>query len=152
MSTPTAPLIRQLHHALSVLDDCPVECDGFARLATTVLTQLGIEHKVHTGAVQVGDTAGDDVDLPYHFWLICDSDEGAVLIDYRLRMWLGNEAPHGVMGAAKTDAGFEVGDYRYLGGPILMPVLPENLFDLLASPVTLKTAMTQAKSPVSAAL
>ncbi len=73
---------------LQALDAAPVECDGFATLATTALTYAGIEHDVLFGMLATGNGS-----LP-HF---CIKVKEAIF-DYRARMWIGERAPHGVVG------------------------------------------------------
>jgi len=148
MKTDATSLIHQLSHALGDLEDAPVECDGYARLATTILNHLGIEHTVYCGSAAIRDASGELSVVPYHFWLVRESDQGPVLIDYRLRMWLGEAAPHGVFEATRTDKGFAVGDYEYTGKPIDTPILPDNLFALLATDFDLPSALARARTPI----
>lgn len=74
---------------LAPLDQAPVECDGFVRLASILLTREGLEHEVHVGRLSL---AGANSISP-HFWIALP---GGLVCDYRARMWLGELAPHGV--------------------------------------------------------
>lgn len=74
---------------LASLDQAPVECDGFARLASILLTREGLEHEVHVGRLSLAGAGAIDP----HFWI---SLPGGLICDYRARMWLGDQAPHGV--------------------------------------------------------
>jgi hypothetical protein len=69
-------------------DGYPLECDGFTRVAAFLLRMNDVLHKTCIGEVQLGDKS-----FRPHFWIELDSGE---VVDYRLRMWFGDEAPHGV--------------------------------------------------------
>lgn len=84
----------QIRSLLDSYDACEVECDGFTRIAHHVLTNRGIEHDVYCGHV----VRGGDVVSP-HFWIRLP--DGST-IDYRLRMWTDDTAPHGVFIADGT--------------------------------------------------
>ncbi len=105
----------ELSRTLGRLDGAAVECDGFARLATTVLEHLGISHRVIRGSV-----TGPDGRIPYHFWI----EVGGLICDYRARMWLGPDAPHGVFVPSPA--------WRYTGDEVQMPPLPEKIFAIMA--------------------
>ena len=61
--------------------------DGFVFAAIWLLEREGIDYDVWEGMVTFrGKT------LPEHYWIRC----GDLLIDYRLRMYFGPDAPHGV--------------------------------------------------------
>lgn len=70
---------------LQALDSAPVECDGFANLARVALAYAGFEHDVLFGALDTGRGT-----LP-HLCIRLDD----VIYDYRARMWIGEDAPHG---------------------------------------------------------
>lgn len=73
--------------------DCPgLECDGFSRIASYLLRRAGIEHTVMRGSVR--SPWGK---IPLHLWI----ETGEFTVDYRLRMWLGDKAPHGVFDASE---------------------------------------------------
>lgn len=72
---------------LNRLDRLPLECDGFTRVASYILTINNIDHKVMAGSVLT--TEGH---IEPHFWI----EAGGWTVDYRLRMWAGQEMPHGV--------------------------------------------------------
>ena len=122
-----------LERILAPLDACPVECDGFVRLASGVLNAYGIPYTVCQGSLEESDGTG----IPLHFWLQCDGGNGAFLvIDYRARMWLGEEAPHGVGLSLplSTADGFDynVDGYRYTGQPVELSPITPTLFQILA--------------------
>ena len=105
---------------LSPYDHAPVECDGFTRIAHTKLVEHGIEHTVMFGWVAMGERRVT------HLWVELPSGE---TVDYRARMWLGEEAPHGV---------FDPTDYpevEYLGEEMEMEVPSPFLFETLITPV-----------------
>lgn len=64
-----------------------LECDGFSRVASYILTKAEIPHRVLRGRVETLTC-----NVAPHFWL----EAYGWRIDYRLRMWAGPEAPHGV--------------------------------------------------------
>ena len=87
---------KRLAELLDQHDQCKVECDGFVRIASHELSKAEIPHKVLSGCARVGNE-GDETLIPLHFWIEVDDGEGSVLtVDYRLRMWAGSDAPHGV--------------------------------------------------------
>lgn len=106
---------------LETYSNAPVECDGFTRIAHSVLTEVGIPHSCMQG--QLVSASGNE-ELPIHFWI--KLNDGRV-IDYRARMWLGDDAavPHGVF---KTD---EYPNWRYLGTEITLPVFSATMIQLL---------------------
>lgn len=92
-----------------------LECDGFSRVVTYVLKTNGVGHTVYEGRCIVGEKTVEP-----HFWVTA----GRYIIDYRLQVWAGNDAPHGV---------FEASSYphvKYEGEPVDMQV-SSVLFDIL---------------------
>ena len=79
---------------LDKYDVCSVECDGFTRIAHSVLFRHHVPHHVYVGTVTMGDET-----IPLHYWI--ELPDGTV-VDYRLRMWLGDTAPHGVFPPTAT--------------------------------------------------
>ena len=79
-----------------------LECDGATIAISTFLRNHGVEHVVKCGVVKVTAGGRDGVFAP-HFWV----EIGKKVIDFRLRMWFGNEPdiPHGVF--APGDCGIE---------------------------------------------
>lgn len=77
---------------LNKLDRLPLECDGLTRVIHTLLERDSIAHKVCIGTVDasVGSYRGS---IPYHLWI--ELEDGRI-IDLRARMWLGENAPHGI--------------------------------------------------------
>jgi len=91
MTRTAAASYEELSAIGSRLDACAVECDGFARLVAYELTRRQIEHETRVGRV-----AWLGGELPLHFWTIA----GGLVLDYRLRLWFGSGAPHGVFPAS----------------------------------------------------
>lgn len=89
--TPSAhhPAHDSLAAWLAPLDQAPVECDGFVRLASILLAREGLEHEVHVGRLSLPGARS----ISPHFWIALP---GGLICDYRARMWLGDQAPHGV--------------------------------------------------------
>lgn len=74
--------------------DLKLECDGMTRVLSYLLRQNGIEHSYCMGYISRIDKEGFGMIIP-HFWI--ELPDGAT-VDYRARMWLGNEdcIPNGV--------------------------------------------------------
>lgn len=88
---------RELWHIEGLLCDHDeelkhLECDGFTRVAHYVLHTNGVSHRCYKGTCTVGDKTIDP-----HFWIVA----GNLIVDYRLRMWAGDDAPHGVFESKK---------------------------------------------------
>lgn len=106
--------IRQL---LVEIENAPVECDGFTRLAATILHRNGIEYKAYTGSV----SHNDEQVIPYHFWLTVNDH----IIDYRAQMWIGKHAPHGIFLES------EYPDFKFEGNETIIEPLDDFLFMVL---------------------
>jgi len=115
-------MIERLRALLDPLDGADVECDGMARLVSTVLARERIEHRTFVGQLQL-----DGQTVRSHFW----TEVGPLLIDYRARMWLGfrDDAPHGV--CVKSDLAAQ-----YQGEEFPLDPLPAHVFTLLSLPRT----------------
>lgn len=87
------------------VDQYRVECDGATRIVHLALVRAGVAHECMEGYVL--DRHGDAVVQP-HYWVEAED----FLIDYRLRLWAGPEAPHGVF------LDDEHRGFHYIGEPI----------------------------------
>lgn len=78
-------------HLLHTLDGLALECDGMARVVSTLLQRERIVHRVLVGRLAI-----DRVGAIAHHWWVALAD-GRVL-DLRARMWLGSDVavPHGL--------------------------------------------------------
>lgn len=114
-------LTHKVQQLLDPYDSSHTECDGMTRICHTVLTQLGIEHQPMVGTLAVLTRKQL---IPLHLWI--DLPNG-YKIDYRARMWLGDEkgVPHGVFHPQH----FPV--IVYTGAPIQLQPLPPVLFEIL---------------------
>lgn len=94
-----------------------LECDGFTRVAFTLLERNGITCKAFVGRLDVADGV-----IPLHFWLEVDE----FIIDYKAQMWLGGhpDVPHGIMHRSEVAK-------LYQGGQIDMEPLPEVIYKIL---------------------
>lgn len=83
---------QELELALLHLDDAKIECLDMSMTISRLLTDAGIWHTVKTGTA-IHNQNGDWV-IP-HTWI--ELEDGCV-IDFRLRMWLGDydSIPHGI--------------------------------------------------------
>nr|WP_192963334.1 hypothetical protein [Pseudomonas fluorescens] len=110
-------LYAEIHQLLMPYDKAPVECDGFTRLAHTALADAGVAHTCHIGRIVSAD---GERQSPIHYWIELT---GGVIIDYRARMWLGNDegVPHGVF----CPDGYK--SWVYQGSAIELPLLSSIL-------------------------
>jgi len=89
--------LRDLHSALLLVDDAPLECDGHTMMISNALSNASIPHERILGTVR---NSHNEFCLYPHLWLKLDD----YIIDYRLRMWLNvpygtsisQSAPHGI--------------------------------------------------------
>lgn len=116
--------VERLCELLDELDDANAECDGVARLVSTVLSRHGIEHQVYAGTIRrKSESGGADTVMGSHHWVEC----GQLRIDYRARMWLGTDAcvPHGVHSPLRYPL------IAYVGTPIYLEPLSDQLFSIV---------------------
>ena len=130
------PMLFQLREILDQHDRCRVECDGFIRIAAYVLEQAGIPFKVYTGYAYVrnADDTDDDLVNP-HWWIeVQDEDDLTLTVDYRLRMWCGDHAPHGVF-YANDEYGIQYGDLPDSSLKVEVPDFKtsKQIFEILTS-------------------
>ena len=92
-----------------------LECDGTTRVLHYALNKAGIPHKIYTGDVTFNGKV-----VPLHFWIKLPDGR---IIDYKLRMWIGNSAPEGI---------FEPKGIEYNGVEVDLPV-NEMLYQILTS-------------------
>ena len=91
-----------------------LECDGLTRVCHYVLRQHGIAHRCFSGECKFGKTT-----VPVHFWIT----SGRYVVDYRLRMWCGDEAPHGVFEADSSDVEYHGEEIQLNVPPVLFSIL-----------------------------
>lgn len=80
---------------LTYFDDMPLECDGMTRVLSTVLAKQGVKHTVAGGLLSGGERG----QIP-HYWIELPDKR---IIDLRARMWMGENAPHGVFENKRLD-------------------------------------------------
>lgn len=107
----------QVRTLTSPFDGAQLECDGMTRVLHTVLADNHIPHTPKVGQV---DWKGHHFNP--HFWI--ELPDGNV-VDYRLKMWFGASAPHGVFDPKKMGV-------TYDGRTVSMPLLPDFLFEVLS--------------------
>jgi hypothetical protein len=98
-------------------DHLPLECDGLTRVQSYCLARAGVKHQAWQGSVRFRGRF-----IALHCWLTT----AVWVLDYRLRLWLGPEAPHGVF---RPPEGL-----RYEGRPALLTPGP-LVYALLAEGV-----------------
>ena len=64
-----------------------LECDGFTRVAGYILDQQHVPYRAYVGHVR-----WNKKEFQPHWWIVSQGK----IIDYRLRMWFGPGAPHGI--------------------------------------------------------
>lgn len=79
---------QKLFDWLAPLDQLALECDGLTRVVSALLTREGVEHQMHQGALETPEGR-----IGVHCWIRLP--DGAIC-DFRARMWLGEDAPHGI--------------------------------------------------------
>lgn len=108
-------IIQQL---LDPYDDTQTQCDGMTQICHTVLTENNIEHQPMAGSLSKQNRG-----VGLHLWI--DLPDGN-RIDYRARMWLGNEGvPHGIFNPQ------DFPDVIYDGEPIELEPLSPTVFQVL---------------------
>lgn len=104
----------RIESLLLEIECAPVECDGHSRMVAYLLNLHGIQCQVRCGRVRT--PAGV---IPLHFWV----EVKGFIIDYRARMWLGKDAPHGVFPPS--------GERHYDGLNVNQPIISRPIFDTL---------------------
>lgn len=107
---------------LDPLDRCELECDGMTRIISYLLCQSGVSHRVMLGSIRNLKT---NKAIEPHLWVALDN---GWYIDYRARMWLGNneDIPHGI---------FDVNEYPFVAyskSSVELPSMNDRLGHILA--------------------
>lgn len=110
---------ESLIEEITCLDSSPVECDGFTRLVVTALSRKNQDYKVFFGSVSAvnGETFSP------HLWVEWEG----LIIDFRARMWLGQDAQHGFLPKSKFGE-------LYNGAEISMTPLDPFMEEILKTP------------------
>jgi hypothetical protein len=119
--------IEVLKAWLDPLDIAQVECDGMSRVIGDILTRNKIDHTVMKGILidhgpELCRSPEKARAIP-HYWIELASGH---LIDYRARMWMGPEAPHGIF--TLLESRFE---YR-AGMPVFLNPLSIEILSLMS--------------------
>lgn len=110
--------MSKIHSLLDKFDNLPLECDGLTRVLHTMMVKEKYAHLVMLGAVSLGSNS-----FAPHFWIETINNQ---IIDYRARMWLGPEVPHGIFDRTKTQA-------KYEGRIIKLELLDDFMFSYLTN-------------------
>jgi hypothetical protein len=81
-------LKEKVEEIVGPYDSYPLECDGLTRVAAYLLRMSDVKHNTIVGTVSF-----DGQEFNPHYWIELETGE---VLDYRLRMWFGEKAPHGV--------------------------------------------------------
>jgi hypothetical protein len=65
-----------------------LECDGFSQVLANTMSKQGLKPRIKYGAVKWQNQS-----MSYHEWIECEGQ----IYDFRLRMWFGSDAPHGII-------------------------------------------------------
>lgn len=95
----SAASVARVKRLLDKYDKLPLECDGFTRVANSVLIKNHIRHHVYIGTVEYKGKV-----VPLHYWIVLLDGKGTI-VDYRLRMWTDDDAPHGVFSCTNEAPG-----------------------------------------------
>lgn len=69
-----------------------LECDGSTNVLSWILQCNNIPHKIKFGTVFYQDKV-----IPLHYWI----EVGKLVLDLKLRMWVGDSAPEGIFDPLK---------------------------------------------------
>lgn len=88
-----------------------LECDGFTRVLDYLLEKNNIQHETYIGHVKWNNKQFEP-----HLWIFCNN----IILDYRLQLWFGKFAPHGIFQIKKDNNIFtnEKINIVYTGEPI----------------------------------
>lgn len=112
---------------LASLDALRVECDGMARVISTLLQRDGISHIPMAGRLAI-EGVGQIVP---HCWV--ELEDGR-RIDLRARMWLGDDprVPHGIVPADALCVHYEGAPFQVMGSPLVFWALTDTTVDAFA--------------------
>lgn len=112
---------------LASLDALRVECDGMARVISTLLQRDGISHTPMAGRLAI-EGVGQIVP---HCWI--ELKDGR-RIDLRARMWLGDDprVPHGIVPADALGVQYEGKPFQVVGNPLVFWALTDTTMDAFA--------------------
>lgn len=91
-------LIERIEEICKPYINLNLECDGLTRVLSHVLNEEGIKHQILSANVFYRRKPTEI----FHFWIRL---ENGLHLDYRLRMWLGENAdiPHGIFNPKDFD-------------------------------------------------
>src|SRR4030042_3058799 len=119
---------EQLLNLLSNCDKFYLECDGLSRVIGYILYRNNIKYQSFKGYVNFNGKQ-----FYPHFWVVSEGN----IIDYCLRMWFGESAPHGILQIIKLDkynhgTFFKIDkDNIEYGGDIVNLDINDSLFKIL---------------------
>lgn len=146
-SHPTQDALADINEWLSHLDKFQLECDGMTRVISALLARAGVEHTVCTGYLENIKTASGIM----HYWIELNDD---YLIDLRARMWMGNQAPHGVFLNGNTHVNYQrhgvITDFKI--DPYVFDIMTGESFESISPFPTEALSRLQENKPRSAFL
>lgn len=128
--------LERLAAALAPLDPAALECDGMTNAVSNLLRAADIDHQSCQGHVVDANT-GDTV-VP-HCWI---AFEGGWVLDFRLRMWLGErpEIPHGLISP------LDQARFAYHGTTTHVPMLSKPLLAMLTDGMSDRVDLSEFES------
>lgn len=110
--------LSELEISLLAVDDLRTDCTGLTMIISALLSRAEIPHRCMHGSVMHMPSQSHVVP---HYWIELEQD---IVVDLRLRMWLGDtdDIPHGIFEKALAL------DLRYTGKGVSMQTL--SAYDL----------------------
>jgi len=106
--------IQRVKTIVELFINLHLECDGLTRVIHHILVKNDVSHTCYSGTVVFNTKR-----FPVHYWIKFKK----YVIDYRLRMWFGKLAPHGIFKPAKNNV-------EYNGREIDLTI-SDSTFDIL---------------------
>lgn len=91
-----------------------LECDGSTKILSKFLADNGISHRIFIGELSRLDDGNIDDYLFPHQWIELINKGEKIIVDYKARLWLGSEAPHGVITKDKLNGFLYEGQEMYV--------------------------------------
>lgn len=102
-----------------------LECDGTTKILSKSLDDTGINHKIFLGTIEhIKNGRVKDSFFP-HQWIYMEINRKPFIVDYKARMWMGKNAPDGVIAVD------DLKEYRYKGQELFInPKVKELMYKI----------------------